>query len=208
MIFTPQQASPALGARLFQSRGGAAAPVWWNPDGATPAGVCVGAYQAKAAASYAASKVNLPTPGVNDLIEGNGAVPWGAGAGWGFVLAANQYFDTGIVVAASTWSVLAQFSAIVGANGAIFGALAGANRYLIQPNAGGSVRYFNGGGAIRVVVPAHLTGNLGMGGKQGYRDGLPDGAALPAGGATPAINTYLCALNNGGAAAFYMTVSA
>lgn len=51
--------------------GGGAPPIPWYLAGGAP--TPVGAYQAKGAASYAASLVNLANPGINDLTEGNGA---------------------------------------------------------------------------------------------------------------------------------------
>ncbi|MHC4619591.1 MAG: hypothetical protein ACYTEQ_17735 [Planctomycetota bacterium] len=52
-----------------------------------------GAWLGKGADDYAGSKVNLNNPGVRDLTEVVGAVPWTVGAGWNFDQ--TNYFDTG-----------------------------------------------------------------------------------------------------------------
>lgn len=52
---------------------------WWKVPGKT----CVAAYQAKGATSYAASKVNLASPGTYDATEGV-APTWDTGVGWTF----------------------------------------------------------------------------------------------------------------------------
>lgn len=74
-IYRPGHHLVIPGARVLQP-GGAAAP-WWMAAGVTPAAV----YQAKGAASYAASKVNLANPGTYDAIEGVAPV-WNAATGW------------------------------------------------------------------------------------------------------------------------------
>jgi len=54
----------------------------------------VGAWQAKNAASYAASLVNLVNPGTYDLTQAVGAVTWTAADGW--AADGTNYFTTGI----------------------------------------------------------------------------------------------------------------
>jgi len=63
------------------------APGWWELTGRT----CLIAYDAKNAANYAASKVNLANPGTYNAIEGI-AVPWAGGTGWQF--AGASWLDT------------------------------------------------------------------------------------------------------------------
>ena len=55
---------------------------WWFAGGISPAN-CVAAYQAKGAASYAASKVNLANAGTYNLAD-IVAPSWSAGTGWMF----------------------------------------------------------------------------------------------------------------------------
>jgi hypothetical protein len=156
--------------RQYEAERGAAGVIWstWFDH----------FWQAKGAASYAASLLDLV--GAQNLVEGNGAVPWAAGIGWGFVSAASQYFDTGLVpVNDQSWSVLFQYTnnALAdrflgkirsGAPGGFFGISAriGAN----------SVRYANG--STRTIAPRLDSGNLGVAGNQGYRDGVADGAVI------------------------------
>lgn len=54
---------------------------WWLAGGVA-AGDCVAAYQAKGAASYAASKVNLANPGTYDAADGTAYPTWDAATGW------------------------------------------------------------------------------------------------------------------------------
>lgn len=188
-------------ARADMARGGAALP-WWNPDGATPGGIggtCVGAYQAKSAASYAASLSNLANPGTNDLTEGNGAVPWAALTGWGFINAAAQYFKPG-TVPQSTWSMLVQYansSPVLIGNYYLCGIINAGRVIAMRPyRTGNAVSYRNGGDLD--VSPALLTGNLGMAGQTGYRNGASEGA-IPVGGGVNAGAIFLGCVSNAGA---------
>jgi len=72
---------PAMtGVRVHTHGGGAwTAAGWWDVEGKT----CVAAYQAKGAASYAASLSNLANPGTYDLTE-VAAPDWATGTGWTF----------------------------------------------------------------------------------------------------------------------------
>jgi hypothetical protein len=178
---------------------------WWNPDGATPGGVggsCVAAWQAKSAASYAASKVNLANAGTYDLGEGNGVVPWASGTGWGFVAAATQYFTTG-VTGDLTWSMLAQFSGVVAANAAVVGQYTGAmSVFYIRPNFGGNCSY--GNGRQFSAAPGLETGNAGFADRTAYRNGVNDGA-IAAGGVANANPVFIGCFNLFGAPALYVT---
>jgi len=175
-----QISKPNMGSRVWRGRG---VLPWWNPDGETLGGIggdCVGAYQAKSAATYLASLVNLANPGTNDLVEGNGAVPWAGGTGWGFVTAAAQWFNTGLVPANDqSWSMLVQFSNSVNpaADVVYCGLRNGGGREFLLTERWVQVRYANGG---QVNIPPSLgaTGNLGVAGAQGYRNGIADGGAI------------------------------
>lgn len=187
---------------------------WWNPDGATlgagVGGSCVGAYRAidtpgsvwgAGPANYAVSLVNLANPGVNDLIEGNGAVPWAGATGWGFVAAALQYFDTGFIPDTDqTQTILVQF-----ANRANTGFLLG-EFSVVGPNtqvhiylnaAGNQVNYSNGAPGVS-VAPVLNAGNLAIAGNQGYRDGVAEGGALPASPNAHTRSIWIGARNNAG----------
>lgn len=66
---------------------------WWNPTGDASA---VAAYQGKGAASYAASKINLVTPGTHDITDPTPPT-WTTGAGWGFT--GSQYLNANLSMA-------------------------------------------------------------------------------------------------------------
>ena len=97
---------------------------WWEAGGATG---CLAAYKSKGAASYAASKVNLVSPGTYDLTEvSTGESPsWSAARGWHTWI--GKVFDTGIFPGIGTWTVICSvanctnpppvFSAVFGATG-------------------------------------------------------------------------------------------
>ena len=204
--------APEVSGIRFYMPSAAALPLpWWNPDGATPGGVggsSVGAYQAKSAASYAASLVNLANPGTHDLAEiGGGSVNWASGVGWSGFNTLSRCLDTGITALATTWSILVQFSGLV---------LTGipSNRYLTGASGAGfslgtgqritnRALYTNGG--FLLVIPALLAGNLGSVSSTPYRDGVPDGA-IPAGAAAN-VSVYIGALNGGGAATAYIVAN-
>ena len=93
---------------ILQYSGGGIILPWYLSGGVTPAN-CIAVYQAKGAASYAASLVNLKTPGTCDLTETNGAVTWDAVNGFQFVAAGTKALDTGIL-ANGTTSVFVRFA--------------------------------------------------------------------------------------------------
>lgn len=79
---------------------------WWLSGGINPAN-CVAAYQAKGAASYEASKINLANPGTYSLTVNSGKDPsWNTNTGW--TSDATKYLKTG-VVPKSGWSMIVRF---------------------------------------------------------------------------------------------------
>ncbi len=87
--------------RLLMMSGRAVAPpvTPWYLSGGIAGANCIGAYQAKGAASYAASKVNLNNPGTNDLSDGAAFPTWAADTGWTFVAASSQYLTIASAIA-------------------------------------------------------------------------------------------------------------
>lgn len=85
--------------------GGAAAEPWWL-SGGIAAGDCIVAYQAKGAADYAASLVNLNGPGVNDATPLTGAPTFNAALGWVGVAGCSGLQVTGYATAGGVYSVL------------------------------------------------------------------------------------------------------
>ena len=97
-------ALPAGAGRVYAARGTAAAANWWEVSGKT----CVAAYQAKGAASLAASYVNLANSGTYDAAPGT-APDWAAGTGWTFDATNSEYLTTG-VTPGQTWSWLVRYA--------------------------------------------------------------------------------------------------
>jgi len=176
----------AMGVEVIQPSAVAIAD-WWDPN---DAGLCiVAAYRAintpgnpwpnDAPPNYLATLVNNANPGTFDLVEGNGPVPWAIGTGWTFLGAgAAQWLDTGVIPGTTGWSMLVQFANAPGANNVVAGQRDLGNTYFeLWPwNFPGQVIY--GNGAVVAVAPSLLTGNLGVGGFQGYRNGVADGGAI------------------------------
>ena len=178
-ILRPGQHIAQLGNDSMQitaPRGGAGGG-WWNDDGAIAG--CIGAWLAKGAASYAASRTDLSGTG-NNLTEGNGAVSWASGTGWGFAAASAQYLDTGIIpdISAQGYSMLLRYASYV------------TNAYFMAIYAGASQRfgvgflsnnfYYTNGGIVSVVRAGISAAVLGVAGNQGYYNGSSDGGAISA----------------------------
>lgn len=202
--------APAFGTEVVVI-GGAPPPDWWDPN---VAGLCVvAAYRAintpgnpwtnDAPNVYADTLVNNANPGVFNLVEGNGAVPWAIGTGWSFLGAgAAQWLDTGVVPGTTGWSMLVQFANTVG-SGVVAGqynTIAGTQFEIWPWNFPNRVQY--GNGFNFVVPPSLLTGNLGMGGFQGYRNGIADGGPIP-GWSGPTPRSVYIGCRNGVAPNWY-----
>lgn len=152
-------------------------------------------WQARGAPDYATSL--LDKVGSADLVEGNEEVPWDEVNGWGFVAAAAQYFDTGLIPANDqSWSVFVQYANATVDGLAVGSVEFGIGRITLRPlSGGGNVNYGNGNGEI-VVAPQLATGNIGVAGAQGYRNGIAEGGALPAYGGVPTLSIAIGARND------------
>lgn len=154
-------------------------------------------WQAKGAASYAASKLDLV--GAQNFVEGNGAVPWAAGTGWGFVAANAQWFDTGLVPAVA-WSTLIQFTNYLTPGQYLCGNFLAAPQslYAMYGNVASGSIWWNQ--ANTSSLPFLAAANMGIAGKNGYLNGAFVGSP---GGANPlpAATMYLGALNQQGVGA-------
>ena len=166
-----------LGMRLFKPS--AVAGLWWDPlneglpvVGAYRASATVGSPWPLAPANYADTLQDWSGTSPN-LIEGNGAVPWAAATGWGFVAANLQYFWTGLVPPQlSTWSMLCQYNNATNVS-YLCGQVATTvfdTWFTLETR----VSYGNGGRVT--VAPLLVNGNLAVAGNQGYRNGAPHGA--------------------------------
>ena len=83
---------------------------WWLAGGIS-AENCVAAYQAKGAADYAASLVNLANPGTYNAANGNSPT-FNTAIGWTFD-GVNDYLVTGIVPASDqSWSAIVRLTGL------------------------------------------------------------------------------------------------
>ncbi len=135
----------------------------------------LGAWQAKAAASYAASKLDLSGNG-NDLTEGNGAVTWDATDAWQFAAADSKYlYAAGVTFTNGDYTIMIQFAAVTDA-----GVLCGVNdtvatyALFITPSKFANRVRYNFGSQVD-VMPQLVAGNLAIGGTDVYRDGVDEG---------------------------------
>jgi hypothetical protein len=92
---------------VFKSR---TSQAWWACAGIYPAH-CIAAYQAKGAASYEATKINLANPGVHTLVNDGVDVAWSAEDGWGPFGTTCRVFKINLMVG-NNWSVLCRFSGV------------------------------------------------------------------------------------------------
>ena len=194
---------------LGQARG--VALPWWNPDGTTPGGVggtCVAAYQAKGAANYAASKVNLANPGTYDATEGT-APGWTLANGWeGGGLGSAQYLTTGIntsAYAADTLSMIVRITriadpgnlSICACGSSLFG-----NFFSLYDHEAANLVYYNKVAGYNIAPTLGGDGTLAIAGRQGYRNGVADGTLRPS-GAYPNNILYLLAQPYAGAQYYF-----
>lgn len=183
---------PGLGFAAYAPA--AAAVVPWYLTGGIAAANCIGAYQAKGAASQAASYVNLVTPGTYDLTEGSAPGGWDTSYGWNFTTH-TQWLDTHITPSPGSWSGIIRFSDLSGGgNYYLFGCYDGttSHHWDIAPSTSSTVSYNNG--AQLGVAPAHATGTLGFAVKAAFRDGAANGT-IGAGGAAIARTVAIGNLN-------------
>ena len=190
-----------VGRGLGVQRGAAAVP--WYLSGGIDATNCIAAYDAKNAASLAASYVNLAKPGTYDAAPGV-APTWAAGTGWTFD-GATQYLLTGVVPAAG-WSFLIRFSGMTGSDRFV-GAFVGspANSFYLSPYYGGTGKTFyrigsgykDGSSAYVAAGVMGISSVAGTG--QGYLNGLADGGTF-----VPGTNTGAMSIGRLGMAAYWL----
>ena len=168
----------------------------WYLSGGVAAANCLAAYKAIGAADIATSYVNLAKPGTYDLTTSD-APTFAAATGWTFN-GTSQFLDTG-VVPATGYSVQIRFTDCENVtNASMFGQVkTNANFYLVPPgDGGGNVKYYSGRGVA--AAPQMLSGIMGMAGQQGYRNGVPDGAAMASWLDTATLSCYIGAYNTAG----------
>ena len=152
-----------------------AASGWWLAGGISAAN-CVAAYQAKGAASYAASKVNLANPGTYNAADGEAYPTWDDTNGWKFVSASQQYLKTGITPNNMNWSAIIRLSNVPVGDQWAFGYYTTQGFGLeprFKPSAIISTCYYNGG--LVYSYADRESGIWAIAKNQGYYNGSPDG---------------------------------
>lgn len=180
----------------FPSVTAAAGP--WYLSGGIASGNCIAAYQPKAAASRAASLLNLAN-GLHNITDDLG-VMWDATNGWGF--AALETLATDIVPSGTQAnnSMIVRYSGAV-ADAANYNYLAGiiqtGSRFfgLAANNVpSGGVNLFANGGFVSVASSA-TNGVLAVAGSGGYFNGSPVGSAIGAWSSAPTLPILIGGLN-------------
>jgi hypothetical protein len=167
---------------------------WWLAGGVADAD-CVAAYQAKGAASYAASKVNLANPGTYDAADGTAYPTWAAATGWTFD-GSSRYLRSGLAPLPAG-SVIIRIASVSNAGYQIGAVFSSAARYAIgaMRGAGPSVRWVNG--ALVEVAPGVSSGVLAIAGTVAYRNGSQDSTGVGTSTAI-ALEMLIGCLNNEG----------
>jgi hypothetical protein len=159
----------------------------WYLASEIPAANCVAIYQPKGAASYAASKVNLITPGILDCIDDGGVKSpiWNAIDGW--VATTNaQYLKSYISPPAvgQPWSMLVRCSGLT--TNYICGIFGVMGYWGVFPDQ--SVHIFWIGNSDRMNIPGTADhGVFGFAGNKAYWNGIEQLTNIPALGAMGSI---------------------
>lgn len=201
---TPTPLLVSTGRALLGAQ--AAAAQWYRAGGA-PAPVA--AYQAKGAASYAASKVNLANPGTYDAADGAAFPTWTALTGWTFN-GITQYLTIGGYVPVNQSSMLIQFSGLVigGINAALMGGIIAAapnTGMVCAATTGTNTRRYRNGDVVVLGAAIAASGNMAIAGDAGYWNGASEVVGL--GGNGGGTTLYIGALNQGGAASAFSAVT-
>jgi hypothetical protein len=173
----------------------------WYLSGAIPKSNCIAAYAPKGAASYAASKVNLVTPGTHDAVDGAAYPTWNATDGW-IGNGTTQYLTTDITPDGD-YSVVVMLNTATPQAGNILGAvttLPSTNRFSLQYGAGPGYAIVYSKGTTQVTVaPSCPSGVLAISELNAYRMGCLDSAIGGAWG-VPLLPIYIFCRNLNSAA--------
>ena len=166
---------------------------WWEAGGATG---CLAAYKSKGAASYAASKVNLVSPGTYDLTDGAAFPGWDATNGWKKT-APTQHLRTGIIVPDLTWTIVVRVGNCTVSASPCYAL--GAIDCFAAPVISTANAYYRYGASrdLNDIGGATTAGVLAVAGKSVYKNGVLRGT-IPAGGTLSAVEIYICNTNNAG----------
>ena len=146
---------------------------WWDLNGTITS--CVGAWQAKGAASYAASKVNLTGNATYDLAEiGGGAVNWDAAVGWSGFATLSRCLDTTVPDIMYNWTLIARFSDVTANSTVIIGGYDNASdsAYISYKSTGDAVALMC---SEKSISSPTSTGVLAIAGIDFYRNGTDAG---------------------------------
>ena len=169
----------------FQPKSQAAAVAgggWWDLDGTITS--CIGAYQAKGAASLTASYVNLANSGTYDLTTSTNSVDWSTSAGWsGFSSSNSKYLKTGIKVSSVNMSAIVRMANVSSNVSIPFGCSISSpdRRFAILPNLSGHIYYEYGAATTGWLdITSTVTGAavMAIAGANGYRNGTPETGSI------------------------------
>lgn len=145
---------------------------WWLAGGISAAN-CIAAYQAKGAASYAASKVNLVNAATYALTDGVSTwyPTWAAETGWTFDLRNSSGCEHLIstITPTSTWTVIFRYSAGASA-GHAFGTTNDDNKSFLIEIYNGYDRFYQATGNATAYTQT-AAGVFALAGVYGYRNG-------------------------------------
>lgn len=193
-LASKRQTSSPLGA----TAGAAADNTWWLNDGNIAASDVFAAYQPKGAASYAASLSNLNDPGINDAVAGV-APSWSSGNGWE-PNGSTQYLIAGAINPTATTSIIVRMSGVT-ARSQGFGGIT-FPYYHVFPRFTDNKSYWRYGSFDANSAYTGTGGVFAMTPTGAYIDGVLKTSITASAPAAQLI--YLMAINNGGAAQYFM----
>ncbi len=168
---------------------------WWL-SGGIAADNCVAAYQPKGAASYAASKINLASPGINNLIDGANYPTWNSTDGW--MGDGTQYLRcTALPTGDQTYSAFIRISNIILVDlKVMFGVYnSGEGGLYIQSNS--TTKNFLTGTKALSKAERNTSGVYGIAGKTAYYNGAGAGDIATGTGSDPTVDMLIFALRRG-----------
>lgn len=163
----------ALGRGVIRPASGG----WWLSGGIAAAN-CIAAYQAKGAADYAASKVNLANPGTYNLVEIGGAVNWSASVGWSGFSTLSRCLDTKIAnIINQSSSAVIRVTDVSNNSTVMFGGYDNAadGIYFAYFTSTGWQFFLNQGPVTQNVATSTGTGVLAIAGPDYFLDGIDKG---------------------------------
>ena len=165
---------------------------WWEAGGATG---CIQALQAKGAASYAASLLDLSGNG-NNATEGV-APTWNTSTGWSFN-GTTQYLKSGML-AHFDWTILIRVANIAN-SGSVYGGQISTGYWFVYFGGVSGIQY-GSGNVTSYILPAATSGVFGAHNHKAYRNGAVDTTIVPVSG-TALRELYIGARHQGSATPF------